>query len=84
MIKRYQIDSTSCSYAKRKYLTRISLLFVLILHSSCTLNLDLKVKNGLSKIAMQMAVIKRSITAGMKECGEGSLSPSVLKGNRKS
>jgi hypothetical protein len=28
------------------------------------LNLDLKAKNGLSKIAMQMTVIKRSITAG--------------------
>lgn len=29
------------------------------------LNLDLKAKNGLSRIAMQMAVIKRSITAGL-------------------
>ena len=29
------------------------------------LNLDIKTKNGLSKIAMQMAVIKRSITAGL-------------------
>ena len=33
------------------------------------LNLDLKTKNGLSRIVMQMAVIKRSITAGMKKCG---------------
>ena len=29
------------------------------------LNLDLKTKNGLSRIAMQMAVIKRSITADL-------------------
>ena len=30
------------------------------------LNLDLKAKNGLSRIAMQMAVIKRSITARLR------------------
>ncbi len=47
------------------------------------LNLDLKAKNGLSRMAMQMAVIKRSITAGMKECGKSSLSPTGLTGSRK-
>ena len=47
------------------------------------LNLDLKAKNGLSKIAMQMAFIERSITAGMKECGKGSLSPTGLTRSRK-
>ena len=31
-----------------------------------SLNLDLKTKNGLSRIAMQMAVIKRAITAGLR------------------
>ena len=35
------------------------------------LNLDLKTKNGLSRIVMQMAVIKRAITAGLRFVNAG-------------